>query len=113
MPSTKRTVMTDEQFDSFMEAQREQYSKMAKMTDKVLEIQEQRAKDTQELLRLGKNSKRAEYAAAALSGIMANPEHWKQMDNQQQKGRTTFDGLSELQAAIAFSLADAMMKAGE
>lgn len=49
------------------------------------------------------------FAAAALSGIMANPERWKQIAEDYTSGRKTYEQCSAANAAKAWSLADAML----
>jgi hypothetical protein len=51
------------------------------------------------------------YAGTALSGIMANPERWKQLAADYVSGKKTYEQCSEANAAKALSLADAMIRA--
>jgi len=47
-------------------------------------------------------------ARAALTGIMANPERWKQIADDYKSGKKTYQQCSEANVAKACSLADEM-----
>lgn len=51
------------------------------------------------------------FAAAALTGIMANPERWKQIADDYTAGKKTYEQCSQSNAVKAYSLADAMLAA--
>lgn len=51
-----------------------------------------------------------EFAAAALCGIMANPERWKQIADDYRTGRKTYEQCSQANATKAYSLGMAMMR---
>lgn len=55
-------------------------------------------------------TKREQFAAAALQGIMANPERWRDIQRRYDKGDLDYDGASIKNAEKAVSLADAMIK---
>jgi hypothetical protein len=54
-------------------------------------------------------SKREQFAAYALMGIMANPVRWKQIARDYKKGKKTYEQCSKANAVKAFSLADEML----
>jgi hypothetical protein len=49
------------------------------------------------------------FAAAAITGIMANPERWKQIAKDYKKGRKTYEQCSESNAVKAYNIAWAML----
>lgn len=51
------------------------------------------------------------FAAAALTGIMANPERWKDIAARYEAGRMSYDDASASNATKAYSIADAMLRA--
>jgi hypothetical protein len=59
----------------------------------------------------GGMSLRDYFAAAALTGIMANPERWKQIADDYMSGKKTYEQCSAANAVKAFSIADAMLAA--
>lgn len=48
-------------------------------------------------------------AIAALTGIMANPERWKQIAEDYRAGKKTYEQCSQANATKAYSIADAML----
>ena len=65
---------------------------------------------------LGRNTgitKREYFAAAALTGIMANPERWRDIADRYRKGEMTYEEASKSNAIKAYSIADAMIERGQ
>jgi len=57
-----------------------------------------------------KNLGRLDYfAAAALTGIMANPERWKQIARDYKSGKKTYQECSRANAIKAYSIAEEML----
>lgn len=53
------------------------------------------------------------FAGQALSGIMANPERWKNIAERYESKQITYHEASESNAIKAYDIADAMLKARE
>ena len=51
-----------------------------------------------------------QFAAAAITGIIANPERWKQIAKDYKKGKKTYEECSQSNAVKAYNIAWAMLR---
>lgn len=51
------------------------------------------------------------FAAAALTGIMANPVRWRDIARRYDQGKMSYDDASKSNAVKAYNIADAMIAA--